>query len=504
MKKVLVLLLCALAVFAIVSCKNDPKPEPTPETFKVTFDSQGGTEVAAATVEKDAKVEKPADPTKLGATFGGWFTEAACENEYNFDTAVTKDFTLYAKWTVVVPKFTVTFDTQGGSEIPAVEVEKDAKVTQPADPKKEGYAFGGWYTKAACAVEDEYDFDTAVTAAFTLYAKWIEVPAPTAAPAYYQLTATKANDNGFQMQWIFAEGSEVKPNDVISFKYKSAESFSKTVVRGMSAKNTATKKFTNGSALPTEPDADGWFTYSYTIPSKYVDDTDFTSCAGIGLALAYADKTQCAAGDIVYIKDLTYNGEALTLTTENRYYGVEITVDNIYNYYKFVGTKGTDGQDEHKYDWDKVSVQFASSVTVQPGDVLSFVFKLERPESTADREMSYSIRDPKKWFSEVKASSSSAKYPQWFSTFEVGEDGWIHATYVFPSVKQSSGEKKKTKEEITYPSTFRIDFRDSVFAVGETVIVKDLVLTSAGATTVLSVDEAKSAAAYAAPTISHL
>ena len=104
MKKVLVLLLCALAVFAIVSCKNDPKPEPTPETFKVTFDSQGGTAVAAATVEKDAKVAKPADPTKIGAEFGGWFTEATCVNAYNFDTAVTKDFTLYAKWTAVTLK----------------------------------------------------------------------------------------------------------------------------------------------------------------------------------------------------------------------------------------------------------------------------------------------------------------------------------------------------------------------------------------------------------------
>ena len=101
MKKVLVLLLCALAVFAIVSCKNDPKVE----TFKVTFETgEGATQIDPATVNKGEKVEKPADPVKLGAEFGGWFTEAACENAYNFDTAVTKDLTLYAKWTAVVPK----------------------------------------------------------------------------------------------------------------------------------------------------------------------------------------------------------------------------------------------------------------------------------------------------------------------------------------------------------------------------------------------------------------
>ena len=103
MKKALIILLCALAVFAIVSCKNEPKPEPEPtpavETFTVTFNTgEGGSAVPAATVEKDAKVEKPTDPTKKDALFYKWFTEATCENEYSFDTAVTQDITLFAKW----------------------------------------------------------------------------------------------------------------------------------------------------------------------------------------------------------------------------------------------------------------------------------------------------------------------------------------------------------------------------------------------------------------------
>ena len=94
MKKALVILLCALAVFAIVSCKQEPKVE----TFKVTFDSQGGSEVAAATVEKGAKVAKPQDPSKLGVYFAGWFTDAECKESFDFDAAITKDITLYAKW----------------------------------------------------------------------------------------------------------------------------------------------------------------------------------------------------------------------------------------------------------------------------------------------------------------------------------------------------------------------------------------------------------------------
>lgn len=161
MKKLLVLLLCALAVFAIVSCKNDPKPEPTP-TFKVTFDSQGGSAVAAATVEKDAKVAKPADPTKLGAAFGGWYTEAACENEYNFDTAVTKDFTLYAKWTVLPPakiaQLTVTTDiTAKMSDNEKVQLQWDLR--EATGSETAGIVSGDVITVKYRSTRDDYQHD---------------------------------------------------------------------------------------------------------------------------------------------------------------------------------------------------------------------------------------------------------------------------------------------------------------------------------------------------------
>ena len=100
MKKALIILLCALAVFAVVSCKNEPepKPEPAPSKPVVTFDTKGGSEIAAVTVEKDAKVEKPADPTKADSYFYSWFTDAEFTNEYDFDAPVTQSITLFAKW----------------------------------------------------------------------------------------------------------------------------------------------------------------------------------------------------------------------------------------------------------------------------------------------------------------------------------------------------------------------------------------------------------------------
>ena len=64
----------------------------------------------------------------------------------------------------------VKFDSQGGSSVDSQTPASGSTVTKPGDPTREGYAFGGWYTDAACT--KAYDFATAVTSDMTLYAKW--------------------------------------------------------------------------------------------------------------------------------------------------------------------------------------------------------------------------------------------------------------------------------------------------------------------------------------------
>jgi|GEM_PF-6237155 len=71
-------------------------------THTVTFNSNGGSAVASKSVASGSKVAKPADPAKEGFTFDAWYTDAALTTAYNFDKAVTADFTLYAKWTAVI------------------------------------------------------------------------------------------------------------------------------------------------------------------------------------------------------------------------------------------------------------------------------------------------------------------------------------------------------------------------------------------------------------------
>lgn len=69
------------------------------QAHRVKFDTQGGSSINDQTPASGSAVAKPADPTREGYTFAGWYTDAACTKAYDFATAVTADMTLYAKWT---------------------------------------------------------------------------------------------------------------------------------------------------------------------------------------------------------------------------------------------------------------------------------------------------------------------------------------------------------------------------------------------------------------------
>ena len=145
----------------------------TPNKYKVTFNSQGGTSVTTQTIEYGSKCT-PKTPTKTGYSFDGWYRNAECTGEaWNFETdVVTDNITLYAKW--IGDVYTVTFDTQGGSPVEAQQVSRDQFVTRPEDPVREGYTFVGWVTTSTGSTE--YEFETAkVQKDITIYAKWTPI-----------------------------------------------------------------------------------------------------------------------------------------------------------------------------------------------------------------------------------------------------------------------------------------------------------------------------------------
>lgn len=212
MKKFGILVLAVVA-FIVTGCGCEKTK------YTVTFDSNGGSVIAEEVVLKNETVTKPTDPTKEGYTFDGWYLDGV---KYNFGTEVTSNVTLVAKWTKVevetpiepeepetptepeepstpttpnkpstptkpstpstpskpstpttpstptVTKYTVTFDTAGGSTVASQSIENGKVATKPANPTKEGCTFDGWYLGSS-----KYDFNTKVTSNITLKASWV-------------------------------------------------------------------------------------------------------------------------------------------------------------------------------------------------------------------------------------------------------------------------------------------------------------------------------------------
>ena len=100
------------------------------ETRTVTFDVNGhGTAPDPQTVDIGTKSVKPTDPVQTGWRFDGWYTDKDCTVAYDFDSVVTDNITLYAKWDEI---YTVTFNVGGHGTAPAAQkVENGGKATKP-------------------------------------------------------------------------------------------------------------------------------------------------------------------------------------------------------------------------------------------------------------------------------------------------------------------------------------------------------------------------------------
>ena len=110
------------------------------------------------------------DASKTGYTFNGWYLEAGFENEIEtIDTSLLQNYNLYAKFTI--NQYTMTFNTNGGSEISSITQDYNSAVVRPSNPTRAGYNFGGWYTDNN-TFENEYEFTTMPLNGITIYAKW--------------------------------------------------------------------------------------------------------------------------------------------------------------------------------------------------------------------------------------------------------------------------------------------------------------------------------------------
>ena len=137
--------------------------------YTITFVENDGTDVDDITQEYQSPVTKPADPTKDGYTFGGWYIDEKGTQTYVFTTMPLDGITLYAKWNI--NSYSIKFETNGGDAVADITAEYNSSVSAPKAPVISGYTFVGWYEKADLS-GSEYVFDKMPLNGTTLYAKW--------------------------------------------------------------------------------------------------------------------------------------------------------------------------------------------------------------------------------------------------------------------------------------------------------------------------------------------
>ena len=130
-------------------------------TYTITFDTAGGSEIAPITQDYGTVITAPEAPTREGYTFIGWDKEIPT-------TMPAENMTVTAQWEI--NQYTITFDTNGGSGIAPITQDYGTVITAPDNPTRKGYTFKGW---------DKEIPETMPAENITVKAKWKDIEKPT-------------------------------------------------------------------------------------------------------------------------------------------------------------------------------------------------------------------------------------------------------------------------------------------------------------------------------------
>ena len=129
--------------------------------YTIAFDTNGGSEIASITQDYGTEITAPDNPTRKGYTFKGWDKEIP-------ETMPAENITVKAQWEI--NQYTITFDTNGGSEIAPITQDYGTAITAPDNPTRKGYTFKGW---------DKEIPETMPAENITITARWKDTEKPT-------------------------------------------------------------------------------------------------------------------------------------------------------------------------------------------------------------------------------------------------------------------------------------------------------------------------------------
>ena len=129
--------------------------------YTITFDTNGGSEIAPITQDYGTEITAPDNPTRKGYTFKGWDKEIP-------KTMPAENITVKAQWKI--NQYTITFDTNGGSDIAPITQDYGTEITAPDNPTRKGYTFKGW---------DKEIPETMPAENITITARWKDTEKPT-------------------------------------------------------------------------------------------------------------------------------------------------------------------------------------------------------------------------------------------------------------------------------------------------------------------------------------
>ena len=276
--------------------------------YTITFDSNGGSEIAPITQDYGTAIAAPADPTREGYTFIGW--DKAIPT-----TMPAENMTVTAQWEI--NQYTITFDTAGGSEIAPITQDYGTAITTPADPTREGYTFIGWDTEIPTTMPAEN---------ITLTALWKDSEKPTG--------EIKISENSWK---AFLN------NITFGLFFKDTQTV--TITAADNSGETVTVEYLLSAKELTKAELDGMTFTAYTAPfgidpdNEYIIYVRLTDKAGNmdyicsdGIVLDGTSpvingiengKTYCEAQTVTidekYIDTVTVNGTAVTLDENNSF-----------------------------------------------------------------------------------------------------------------------------------------------------------------------------------------